>query len=222
MPVLTEAFHLGGFLVSEARGKRSREIGKITVQNVLSGTVLGRRYTGGTPAAAAVAFAGNTGNGAMGAITVSGSAIPGVYKLIVIEPGTNLGVFQVEDPNGRFVGRGTVGSAFSGGGLAFTLADGATDFVSGDGFNITVSGGSFKYLAFDPTATTGEQTPVAILYGANVGDSVDATAADKDATIIIRQAEVNTNELVWGANVSTQAQKDDALAVLALAGIVAR
>lgn len=222
MPVLTENFHVGGFLVSEARGKRSRDIGVITAQLLLSGTVLGRRYTGGTPAAAAVAFAGNTGNGAMGAITVSGSAKPGVYRLIIIEPATNDGVFTVEDPDGKFVARGAVASAFSAGGIAFTLADGATDFVAGDGFNITVSGGTFKYVAFDPTATTGEQTPVAILYSGNSGDSVDATVADQNATIITRQCEVNQAELVWGANVTTNQQKTDALAVLALAGIVAR
>lgn len=220
MTTLTEKFHNSGFIVSEAEGKLSRDSGVITAQLLQTGAVLGRRYTGGTPAGVAAAFAGNTGNGAMGAITVSGSAIPGVYRLIVIEPGTNLGVFQVEDPNGKFVGRGTVGSAFSGGGLAFTLADGATDFVAGDGFNITVSGGSFKYVAFDPAASTGEQTPVAILIG-NGGDTVDATAADRVAAILTRFAEVNSGELIWGGSVTTQ-QKTDALAVLALAGIVAR
>lgn len=37
------------------------------------------------------------------------------------------------------IGDGVVGSAFSAGGLAFTLADGATDFVAGDSFTIAVT-----------------------------------------------------------------------------------
>jgi hypothetical protein len=90
--------------------------------------------------ATAAAWTTNTGNGAMGAITVSAAAKVGVYKLRVIEPAANAGTFIIEDPDGNEISvKGTVGSAYSGGGLAFTLADGATDFVSGDGFDITVS-----------------------------------------------------------------------------------
>jgi len=221
MTTLTEKFHSGGFLVSEANGRRSREAALLLsgAGVVLTGTVLGRRYLGGS--AVAAAFAANTGNGVMGAITVTGPARPGVYRLVMIEPGANVGTFQVEDPDGKFVGRGAVAAAFSAGGLAFTLADGGTDFIAGDGFNITVSGGTFKYLTYDPAATLGEQTPAAILHGAG-GDSVDATSADKSATIIARHAEINASELVWFAGATTQ-QKTDALAVLAaIAGIVAR
>lgn len=222
--VLTEVFHSGGFLVSEARGKRSREVGVITAQDLLAGTVLGRRYTGGTPIGTPTANAGNTGNGAFGAVTLTGAAKPGTYRVTFVEPATNLGTFIVEDPDGKYAGRGNVGTAFSGGGLSFTISDGATDFVAGDGFAVVVSGGSYKYVAFDPTASTGEQTAVAILYGGgNARDTVYASAADKSATIIVRQCEINKNELVWGANVTTQVQKDDALAALAAsAGIISR
>ena len=55
MAALTETFHAGGFLVSEANGSRSRE--QITVlsgQDLLAGTVLGKTITG-TAVAAAVA-----------------------------------------------------------------------------------------------------------------------------------------------------------------------
>jgi hypothetical protein len=101
-----------------------------------NGCVVGASFAGtGT----ATALAGNTGNGAMGAITVSAGAKEGDYNLLIVEPGTNAGVFEVTDPDGEFVGRGSVGSAFSAGGLAFTLADGATDFVGGDGFTIAVA-----------------------------------------------------------------------------------
>lgn len=96
---------------------------------------------GGTFAATAEAAAlgTNTGDGAMGSITVTAGAKQGVYVLRIVEPGSNVGTFVVEDPDGVQIGDGVVGSAFSAGGLAFTLADGATDFVAGDSFAITVT-----------------------------------------------------------------------------------
>ena len=47
--------------------------------------------------------------------------------------------FEVEDPDGILVGVGTVAVAFSAGGVAFTIADGATDFVAGSGFYVDVT-----------------------------------------------------------------------------------
>jgi hypothetical protein len=88
---------------------------------------------------AATAWTGNTGDGAMGAITVSAGTKVGTYKLVIIEPGSNVGTFIVYDPDGVPISKkGAVASAFSAGGLAFTLADGATDFAAGDGFDIVV------------------------------------------------------------------------------------
>lgn len=85
----------------------------------------------------------NVGNGVMGAITVSAGAKIGAYTLTVTEPATNAGAFIVTDPDGIVVSHGNVAAAFSAGGLAFTLADGATDFSAGDSFRITVSGNAF-------------------------------------------------------------------------------
>lgn len=117
----------------------------VTAANLL--TRVGIEAAAGT---ATETHAGNTGNGAMGAITVSAGAKAGVYTLTVVEPAANAGAFVVEDPDGIIIGHGTVAVAFSAGGLAFTLADGATDFVSGDTFLITVAltagGGTTKYV----------------------------------------------------------------------------
>lgn len=96
-----------------------------------------------TLTASAAALGTNTGNGVMGAITVSIGAKKGDYVLTVVEPGSNVGTFIVIDPDGKQIGDGVVASAFSAGGLAFTLADGATDFVAGDSFTITVAGNDF-------------------------------------------------------------------------------
>lgn len=100
------------------------------------GAVIGGTFAG---TAAAVAGSGNTGNGTMGAITVSAGAKQGVYQLQITGAASNAGSFAVYDPDGLFVDDGDVAAAFSAGGLAFTLADGATDFVVGDSFAITVT-----------------------------------------------------------------------------------
>lgn len=219
---ITEKRHAGGFMVSEARGRRARDQGVlITGQKLDAGTVLGKITVGAATSAAFAAASGdgrdNTGNGTMGAVTVSAGAKAGKYKLTIIEPGSNVGTFVVIDPDGIEVGTGVVAAAFSAGGLAFTLADGSTDFVSGDGFNITVAAGSGKYAAFDPTASNGTQNAVAVLW-----DFTDATSADKAIAIVDRSAEVNSSELIWGANVTTGGQKTAALAQLAALGIIAR
>lgn len=219
---ITEKRHAGGFVVSEDNGGRSRDAGTlITGQKLDAGTVLGK-ITVGTASSAAFAAANgdgrnNTGNGTMGAVTVSAGAKPGKYKLTIIEPGSDVGTFVLEDPDGDEVGTGVVATAFSAGGLAFTLADGSTDFVSGDGFNITVAAGSAKYAAFDPTAANGTQNAAAVLW-----DYTDATSADKAIAIISRAAQINSSELNWGANVTTGGQKTAALAQLAALGIIAR
>lgn len=216
MTEYTEGTHAGEFIVSEANGNRSRD--KITVlsgQNLKAGAVIGATMVGAT--ATAQANAGNTGNGAMGAITVTGPAVkPGVYKLTVIEPGTNLGTFRVEDPDGVEIGTGVVASAFAKGGLSFTLADGATDFVAGDGFAITVVAGTVKWKEYNPANTDGSQIARGVLY-----DAVDASAADKAGVAIVRHAEVRDSDLQWFSGASA-AQKAAGKVDLAALGIIAR
>lgn len=100
--------------------------------------------------ATATAWTGNTGDGAMGAITVSAATKIGTYKLVIVEPGTNVGTFVIFDPDGVPISKkGAVASAFSAGGLAFTLADGATDFAAGDGFDIVVSSNNGNLSSFE-------------------------------------------------------------------------
>lgn len=140
--------------------------------------------------AVAAAYAGNTGNGTIGAITLGAGAKAGIYNLTIVEPGVNVGNFIVEDPDGLFVGQGDVAVAFSGGGLSFTLADGATDFVSGDGFTITVGAGPGRYVAYSNAATDGSEVAAAILY-APLADS----AAVQTAVAIMRDAEVDESLL---------------------------
>jgi len=215
MTELTEGQHTGEFIVSESAGSRSREsITLITGENLKAGAVLGKITKDGTATSAAAA--GNTGDGAMGAVTVSAGAVVGDYKLTIMEPGTNVGAFTVEGPDGVEIGTGDVAAAFSAGGLAFTLADGATDFVAGDGFVITVVAGSGKYKEYDPTNTDGSETAIAVLY-----DNVDATLADVAAVIVARDAEVDGAALQWFTGASA-GQITTGKAELATVGIISR
>lgn len=199
MTVFNEGKHTGEFLLSEGNGSISRET--VTISSaaaaLVPGTVLGKITLGAVTSAA---VAGNTGNGTMGSVTLSLGAKPGVYKLTIVEPASNAGAFVVEDPDGIIIGNGDVASAFSAGGLAFTLADGATDFASGDQFNITVAAGSGKYVAYDSAATNGAAVAAGVLYAA-----APDSASDQKAVAIVRMAEVIEAELT-GIDAAAKAQ----------------
>jgi len=213
MAEYTEGQHPFEFVVSESDSDYSREqivilAGSGSDRVLTAGMVLGARLSG---TAAAVAGAGNTGNGAMGAITVTGPAKDGAYSLVFIEPGSDAGDFEVRDPDGLLVGTGTVAVAFSAGGLAFTLADGATDFAAGDTFVITVTQTAKKYLQFDEDGTLGEQVPAGIL-GENI-TALDSVDNANGVALVRGNAIVNGNEIVWPSSINA-AEKADAIQAL--------
>ena len=223
MTILTENRHDAAFLLSEANGYRSRQ--SVTLRNagvaavtLLAGTVLAAITTGAL-SAVATAFAGNTGNGAMGAVTVDAGAQTGTWKVLITEPGANVGNFVVERPDGTIDGQGDVAAAYNGG-INFTLADGATDFVAGDGFDVVVTAaaatGQGQYVKHDPEATDGTQIAGAILFG-EVTVPAGGTA---DGAAIVRDAEVRTAYLVWDDH--DAGEKTAAIAQLATLGIIAR
>jgi hypothetical protein len=147
-----------------------------------------------TLTATAAALGTNTGNGTMGTITVSTGAVPGVYVLRIIEPGANVGTFVVEGPNGVQIGDGVVATAFSAGGLAFTLADGATDFVAGDSFAITVAGNAMLGITIATSAiglvagqtadTYAQNDNVNILTSGSIFVEAGATVTDGDSVFV--------------------------------------
>lgn len=216
MTTLNETLHAGGFLLSGNFDGSSISVDQIVVKSgqaaINAGTVLGA-VAGGS---ATETHAGNTGNGVMGTITVGDGAQEGVYTLTITAAATNAGSFQLVDPKGDVVGNGTVGTAFAGGGLSFTLADGATDFVVGDKFLITVDLAALKYVQLAPSATDGSEKAAAILW-----DYTDASAADTPAAAVTRYAEVTGGELTWPGGITT-AQKNAAIALLAKQGIIVR
>lgn len=223
----TDTQRLGNVLKHEYEPQLSfcREV--VTINDAAAtlkvGAVLGAFIA--SPAATAAAKAGNTGNGAMGAITAtSGPGLQiGVYKLQITAAVANAGNFSVTDPDGRLVGNGAVATAFVGGGLSFTLADGATDFVVGDAFDITVTG-TEKYKLVEATATDGSQVAAAVLIADGSGNSSDLVLVantDTKALVLARGPVIVAKEsLQFGASVDTAGEKQSQYDALKAVGII--
>lgn len=187
------------------------------------GAVLGAFIA--SPTGTAAAKAGNTGDGAMGAVTVTSNANLklGVYKVTITEAVSDAGKFVVVDPEGDVVGSGNVAVAFSQAGIAFTLADGAANFVVGDGFTITVAG-TVKYKLVEATATDGTEVSSAILIADSSGNSSDITlTANTDTKVLVLKrgpAIVASAGLQFGASVDTAGELATAYAQLKTLGII--
>ncbi|MBX3488874.1 hypothetical protein [Parvibaculum sp.] len=153
----------------------------ILAGNLKRGTVLGLVLLGAV--ASAAKDGGNTGNGTLVVDATTprlANCQAGVYTARCVAADTHEATFQVRDPRGRDIG--TV--SFSGSGasgtfaneIKFAVTDGSTDFIVGDGFDITVAAGSGGAVKSLTTASDGSQNPVAILAA-----PADATAGAIDA-----------------------------------------
>ena len=144
---------------------------------------IGGAFTGSGAAKAG----GNTGNGTIGSITAAGASVgAGAYRATCYVAASNGGTFVVEDPNGNTIGVAVVGSAFTSDHIGFTIADGATDFVVGDAFVITVvpavpaNGGVFSVVS--PNNTTLANATVGVAYN---GAHIKFTIADGSTDFVI-------------------------------------
>jgi hypothetical protein len=136
---------------------------------------------------AAAKSGGNTGTGTCTVLTVRDGAKAGIYTVRIVKVGTHVFYYEVKNPNGQQIGFGAcegsgLTSVFSGE-IQFTLTDAGTDFIVGDGFDITVAAGSGKLKRSVSTAVDGSQYPKYVLV-----DATDATAAD-----VIREVVYSTN-----------------------------
>lgn len=140
-----------------------------TLTTLPRGTIMGQ-ITVGTATSAAKS-GGNTGNGTLvldASTPVLANAGVGIYTVRCIEAVVNGGKFQVIDPKGVDLGTviipaGAGASVTFSDRIKFVLTDGSTDFIVGDGFDVTVAAGSGKYVPAVVTATDGSSAPVAIL-----------------------------------------------------------
>ena len=221
MPVLVAPSTLGDLLKYELNANFCRET--VTLKSGTSyalGSVLGKISVGSAEAAAKAG--GNTGDGtlALDATTpvLSGAKI-GVYTVRCTAAATNGGTFEVQDPDGFVLGSVAVGATFADD-IMFAIADGDTDFIVGDGFDVTVaaSDDSGKYTLSPATGVDGSETAVAVLLQA-----VDATDADATGLIVARgPVIVSEDALVFAASVDDAAKQAVKKAQLAATGIVAR
>lgn len=194
---------------------------------VLSGTaasvigqVLGQIGLGAVSSAAKTG--GNTGAGTLtpdATTPVLANAKTGVYKVRVVAVGT----FIVTSPTGELVGDAVYGAGATvtfANEIKFAFADdGTTHYVAGDGFDVTVSAGSGKWVQVNPAANDGSQNAAGILIASPFSAQLTADAV---ASAIVRgPAVIKTGGLAWTSGM-TSGQKTAALAQLAALGITSR
>jgi hypothetical protein len=129
----------------------------------VQGTILAKKVV--ADAITVEADAGNTGDGTVTLATVAGADVPlaGAWNFEL----TAALIGKLEDPSGRIVESNiaiTDGGAIvlNIAGLQFTVTDGATAFVAGDKFSLTVATDG-DYVIYDPDGVGGAQIPTAIL-----------------------------------------------------------
>ena len=214
MTTFAERNYLDDWLKHEADGDYSRSIGVLDTGALKSGTVLGQILTAGATVAAKAG--GNTGQGVLTVdVTdpVLSGAEPGDYRVTCIAAALGGGTFEVFAPSGESLGTVLVGATFANR-IKFAIADGDPDFIVGDGFVVTATDGSGKWVQFDQDATTGAEIAAGILV-----EDADATAADVDAVILRRHAIVMPDNLIWPDDIEAD-EKALALANLAAVGIL--
>ena len=215
-----ESTTLGDVLKCEAPNLYSRE-----AVTVLAGDGEDRMLKVGAAIAArtrstvtVTAGDGNTGDGAatLADAPLGALAEAGIYRLACITAGADGGTFQVLSLKGYVLPDLTVGTAYEGGHLNLTVADGATDFVVGDTFAIEVAGDD-KVAGLDPTAVDGTAEAIGIVaYDVTAPDGTDAKV-----TAILRDAVLADRAIVWPAGIG-EARKNAAIADLEARGILVR
>jgi hypothetical protein len=220
--VLSEVLHAGAYIVSEHHGFSRDQVVVALNQNIAAGQIVGAIDVVAGVTSSVAPDAGNTGNGVFtldGAAPVAAGAKDGIYRVVCQAVAANGGTFEVFAPDGTELGKVAVGATFNNQ-IKFVVADGATDFVVGDAFSVTVgveSGNDRQVKAWDPANTDGSQNPVGVMMYPVVTDG----SATKLATIHARHAEVRLSDLTFGGSPSA-AQKAECIEQLRALGIICR
>ena len=156
----------------------------------------------------------NTGNGVLSgfALAAGGPAKIGNYEVTCIAAATNSGTFKIVDPDGITIGTMVVGETPIVGGITFTIADGAADFVIGDTFTLPVEAGSGKLLLSLAAAVDGSQVPYAI-----ATEAVNAAATDVTTSVWITGSFAEEN-ITFGTGHTADSVRDQLRAL----GIILR
>jgi hypothetical protein len=154
---------------------------------------------------------GNTGDGTVTGVAAASGGIPiiGTWELECITAVANGGTFKLTDPNGNIVATGLEMVAGAGGttdfieaGIAFTITDGATDFIVGDKFTLAVTANG-KYVPFAADGVDGSEIPLAIYMNDDI-DSADIVAGDvEDNPMLFTGAKFDEDKLVFDDGTTT-------------------
>ena len=202
MPSLIEEKDvIGDLVLYEQPTYLSRDTGIILsgAGELTIGAVLGKQTK---DTAEATADGGNTGDGAISAVTLGKNAEVGDYVLTCIATAGDGGTFEVVTPSGVQLPDLEVGDAYVGSHINLTVSDGATDFALDDTITITVSGtGKYDLYVVDAVDGLGEVAGVLL-------QNLDATSADvADALILTRDAVVSEQLLNFDASVDNAAKR---------------
>lgn len=105
------------------------------VGNASSGKPIGGIEALAEIAAVGAVVGGNTGNGTIGTVSATALAASGVHDITMLTATT----FRVTTPNGTRLKDGATGSAYTAGGVTFTVTVGVTPMIAGDAFTVTVT-----------------------------------------------------------------------------------
>ncbi|MDH4319882.1 MAG: hypothetical protein OEV73_00135 [Desulfobulbaceae bacterium] len=120
----------------------------------------------GMSAADAVADGGNTGNGTVTGEAVGANAVAESWTLLCIAAAANGGTFSVIGSKSGRMADAEVGVAYANGFVAFTINDGATDFVVGDKFTLAVTQANSK-IGKSAEPTTDDDDEVMVMLNEN-------------------------------------------------------
>lgn len=184
-PGVEAQVYLPDQLIADARNLVTQPI-LLGAGQLKRGTVLGQQSTNPIQASAA---SGNTGNGTLGGISVGSGVEIGSYALVAESATT----FSVTNPEGVVLTDATAGTAYTSAEISFTITAGATAFVVGDRFTISVFDAVGTYVQCVRTATDGSQVPSAILV-----DDADATNGPVTAGAYLA-GEFNASALIFSS-----------------------
>lgn len=191
-----ESPHVNHTLIRGTALLRARKVTLLAGAVYAFGSVLGLATLAAATAAAKAG--GNTGNGAVSAVTVKADAKLGVYQVRF----TDATHFNLHDPEGFLLEENFAAGAAVANDLGFTVTAGATPFVAGDGFDITVAAGNGKAKLATAAAVDGTQRPSLVL-----PYDVDATGGDVEAEVY-ESGDFIKERLVFGTGITPDSARE--------------
>jgi hypothetical protein len=197
----TQSYTLAAVLKWEEDNLHSRD--KITVlagQSLVPGSVLGQVTAGTVPTTGTLT---GTGNGTMTSVTGGTKVKVGDYVITCVTVVTDGGTFTVQDPDGMALPSASVGIAYTSDQINFTINDGATDFIAGDYFTVTVPAGGLQYRAVNFSGVDGSAVAAGLAFA-----TYDASASG-DRTVAFTSGgtyEILPGDTITGATSTSTAR----------------